>query len=387
MADRDQRELSHAETDVASALAGPLARSLRDSRASVTYRWLERIKERVELPSGEVFPSEELLDHVPLLVAAIAEFVEDPSEEGTAADEVMVKAAELGQMRFDQGFSTYQVLKEFEILGGVVMSHLRAQITQLGFAPEPDDVVTVSHRVFRALAKVQQATAARHTALHDGRRHTLDQRLRLLDDMLGTMETLVPEAVRAGPDSAVARSLPGRMADLRQLAGTGPSSRQRGVPLRGVVKEAVRRVRPIAAEAEIDVSVDEPLAAIKVPDAQVEQCLVVYLTNALRHCRETGGHCEVEVSGHAEPDADRLVVRVRNTGDTVAAVDDITELSPDGGRPDGGGAGLRFARDIISAIGGSTWAEPASDPAGAIFALALPLRRDEDEVASAQGGE
>lgn len=384
MAEHDQKEHTYAEAAVATAVTAPLARSLRDSRASVTYRWLERIRERVELPSQEVFPSGELLDHVPLLIDAIAEFMEDPSEEGTAADEVMVKAAELGQMRFDQGFSSYQVLKEFEILGGVVLSHLHAQVTKLGFVPEPDDVVATSHRVFRALAKVQQATAAQHSALHEGRRHTLDQRLRLIRDMLETTEDLVAEAVSGGPDSPAARSLPGRIRDLRELADTGQSSRQRGVPLRGVVREAIRRVRPIATEAGLEVIVDEPLPAAEVPDAQVEQCLVVYLTNALRHCADVDGRCEVEVSGAVEPDRERLVVRVRNTGQTVDPVDDIMELTPDGSAPaDTAGLGLRFARDIIAAVGGATWAKPASDPPGAIFALAIPWRRGDDEDAGA----
>lgn len=112
---------------------------------------------------------------------------------------------------------------------------------------------------------------------------------------------------------------------------------------------------------------------------------MVYLTNALRHCREAEGECEVEVSGSVEPEAERLVVRVRNTGIAVSAVEDITQLSRDGGRADGTSEGLRFARDIIAAAGGSTWAEPATAPAGAIFALALPWRRGDDEAGS--GGD
>lgn len=379
MAGNQREKQQYAETDVATEVTGPLARSLRESRASVTYRWLDRIQQRVELSHDEVFPSKELLDHVPLLIDAIAEFMEDPSEEGTAADSVMAKAAELGQMRFEQGFSTYQVLKEYEILGGVILSHLRAQITELGFAPSPDDVVTMSHRVYRALSKVQQATTARHSALHEKQRHELDQRLRLIGDMLATLEDHVSGAVSAGPDSAEARTLTGRLHDLRGLADTGISSRRRGVPLRGAVREAVRRVRPIAGQADLEVRVSDTLPEIEVPDVQVEQCLLVYLTNALRHCRAVDGEQWVEVTGAIEPDQDRLVVRVRNTGSPVEAVDDITRLAPADGRPeDERGVGLRLARDIMAAVGGRTWAEPASDPAGAVFALSLPSRRRED---------
>lgn len=371
-------EEPHTETAVASEVTGPIARRLRESRASVTYRWLDRIQQRVEIEEDDVFPSEALLDHVPLLIDAIAEFVEDPSEEGTAADAVLAKAAELGEMRFEQGFSTYQVLKEFEILGGVILSHLRTTVTELGFTPNPDDVMTMSHRVHRALSKVQQATAGRHIALLEERRNDLDQRLRLIGDMIATLGDGVSAALEAGPESDALQSLEGRLEDLHRLASTGPSSRRRGVPLRGVVREAVRRVRAIAAETDVEVRVADPLPSVVVPDAQVEQCLVVYLTNALRHCAEAEAERWVEVSAGTDVEAGGFVVRVRNTGATVEPVDDITRLTSDDPPPGDRGLGLRFARDVVAAVGGRTWAEPASDPPGATFALALPAERWDD---------
>lgn len=387
MEERDRNDHRHSEPEVTTRVTAPLARSLRDSRASLTYRWLDRIQERVQLEAGEVFPSDQLLDHVPLLLEAVADFMENPAEEGTAADTVMTKAAELGEMRFDQGFSTYQVLKEFEILGGVILSHLRSRVTELGFTPEPDDIVLMSHRVHRALAKVQQATAARHIALLEEQRHDLDQRLRLVAGMLGALEDRITEAGAPGSEGGAAPWLAGRVDDLRRLADTGLSSRRRGVPLTGVVREAVRRVRPIAARSDLEVGISDPLPSVEVPDAQVEHCLVVYLTNALRHCGEAEGRCSVAVSASIEPEG-VVVVRVRNTGQVVEAVDDITRLAPGGGHTEGErGAGLRFARDIIASLGGRTWAEPASDPPGAIFALALPSRRSDDEEPAGPGDD
>ncbi len=386
MENKAEEDTEFSEREVAMEVAGPLARSLRDSRASVTYRWLERIQERVELEHEQVFPSEALLDHVPLLIDAIAEFMEDPSEEGTAADAVLAKAAELGEMRYEQGFSTYQVLKEFEILGGVILSHLSQKVTRLGFTPEPDDIMTVSHRIHRALSKVQQATAARHIALLEQGKHDMDQRLRLIRDMIGTVDERMAAALDGGSEQEAMRALTGRLHDLRELADAGLSSRRRGVPLRGVVRESVRRVRPIAANSGVAVRVADSFPSVEVPGAQVEQCLVVYLTNALRHCTEVDGECSVEVTGRVEPEEERVVVQVRNTGPRVEPADDITRLAADvGGQEGERGVGLRFARDIIAAVGGRTWAEPASDPGGAIFALSLPSRRQDDEERAEAG--
>lgn len=383
MAHDDNEAGRYRELEAAQELTGPLARSLREARASVTYRWLERIEERVDVGEDEVFPSEDILDHVPLLIEAVADFIEDPAEEGTAADEVLAKAAELGTLRYDQGFSTYQVLKEFEVLGGVILTFLRTRVSSLGFTPRPEDVVLVAHRVYRALAKVQQATAAQHIALLERQRRDLGQRLRLGRDVLSEIvDGTLPAALEAGPDSREARELAASLHELRRLASGGPGSRRKGVPLEAAVNEAIRRVRPIAQNAGLEVRVGEPLVDAEVPDAEVEQCLVVYLTNALRHCAEADGECWVEVNAEVRDEEDAVVVSVRNTGSPVPETDDITGLGPDGAAAassDGDrGVGLRFARDLARTFEGRTWARPARDPGGAVFALSLPRRRQED---------
>lgn len=376
-------DLKYREPDLAKGFTHPLARELREARASITYRWLERIEERVEVGEDQVFPSNELLDHVPLLISAVADFIENPAEEGTASDEVMAKAAELGEMRFRQGFSTYQVLVEFEVLGGIILALLRSRVTELGFTPSPDDVVVVVHRVYRALSKVLQATAARHISLLEEQRRDLDQRLRVTHGMLGALiQGPLPAAVAGGTGSDEARALEATLRDLSELTESGTSSRRQGVPLSGAVREAVRRIRPMAQEADLDIHVLDPLPRVDVPDAPVEQCLVVFLTNALRHCKQEEGECRVEVGGRLDEEQGEVVVFVRNTGHVVEATRDITELAPGPEERDvvvpERGVGLRLARDLIRSIGGRTWAEPSSDPAGSVFAMALPSRRSDD---------
>jgi hypothetical protein len=56
-----------------SSLASSLATALRESRMQLTGRWLERLVARVDLPPNRVFPTDDLLDHMPLLIAGIAD--------------------------------------------------------------------------------------------------------------------------------------------------------------------------------------------------------------------------------------------------------------------------------------------------------------------------
>src|SRR3954466_13585348 len=92
-------------------LAGALAERLRDRKRDLTARWLERIVERVSLDPNRVFPTDELLDHVPLLVAGIADYIEEPAAEVSVDMPVVGKARELGALRYAQGFDAYEILK------------------------------------------------------------------------------------------------------------------------------------------------------------------------------------------------------------------------------------------------------------------------------------
>jgi hypothetical protein len=63
------------ESERPSRLAVLLALQLREARTDVVRRWLDRIVARVAVDPQQVFPTDELLDHVPLLVDGIADYV------------------------------------------------------------------------------------------------------------------------------------------------------------------------------------------------------------------------------------------------------------------------------------------------------------------------
>ena len=105
---------------------------MRASRNEIAAEWLRRIVERVSLTPSRVFPSDKLLDHVPLLALGIADYLEDPASTVAASAPVIAKAMELGALRHAQGFDEGEVLKEFEILGSILLEFL---------STEADDVV------------------------------------------------------------------------------------------------------------------------------------------------------------------------------------------------------------------------------------------------------
>src|SRR5215216_1139213 len=89
-----------------------LADRLRENREEIVRRWLDRITSRVALEAQDVFPTDELLNHVPLLIDGIADFLERDDLELDTSVPVTAKAMELGALRHQQGFDVYQILKE-----------------------------------------------------------------------------------------------------------------------------------------------------------------------------------------------------------------------------------------------------------------------------------
>lgn len=141
-------------------LATVLAERLREARDELTRRWLDRISARVTLDKNRIFPTEDLLDHIPLLVDGIADYMEDPAEESSAGTLVVAKAAELGELRLSQGFSANEILKEYEILGGVLFSFLVQTVDTVDEDCTRGELLACGQRLFRAIAVISRSPRA-----------------------------------------------------------------------------------------------------------------------------------------------------------------------------------------------------------------------------------
>lgn len=382
-------------------VAGPLAARLRDSRASLTLRWLERIAARVSLLESEVFPDQDLLDHVPVLIESMADYLESPGE-GAGAERVLAKSAELGQMRFEQGFSPYQILKEFEVLGGIVLSYLSRAADDLPIDCPPGEYMICAQRIHHTLAMIQQATAARYLALLETHASEREQRLRAmnavlsgplvqrLDDAVAASREL--EKLAAGAGATNPHELRARLErvgaavdQLRMLSRVTPSSRrQRNVPLKAAAAESIRTLRETARERGVLIRVPEPLPEMEVNAGAVELALLVFLTTLLRHGEPAGDDRWIEVRATAETQADQSIVRVVVCDMGAILPEEARDalLNPRVGDGDGDepplGVGLQIAREAIEGLGGRISLRTDESIGQTEFVLELPSRRVED---------
>src|SRR5207302_3823376 len=89
---KSMRRMESIQSDYPLKLASLLADRLRQARQELVRRWLERIEARVTLTAKEVFPTESLLNHVPLLIDGIATYLENPETDLDAHNPLSAKA-------------------------------------------------------------------------------------------------------------------------------------------------------------------------------------------------------------------------------------------------------------------------------------------------------
>lgn len=391
-------------------LAAVLAGRMRAARDELTARWLERIVARVALDPNRVFPTDELLDHVPVLIAGVADYVEHPSRAVQADSAVVAKAMELGALRHTQGFDAYEVLKEYEILGGILFAFLTAVVDDIDEPCSRSELFTCAQRVFQGVALVQQATAVQYLQRMTERLSERDERLRAFNrtlahefrnrigaasgaaQLLGTVE-LDAEA-RGKMAGVIVRNVDGMRATLENLLelsrmGTDDARRQqRHVRLPRAAAEVARGLRDFAEAHRVAVRVG-PLPEVEVNAAAVELCLTNLVSNAVKYADPAKPDRWVEVSGAVEegPEGNEAVVRVRDNGLGVPEAQRaglfrrfFRAHEHSATHVEGTGLGLSIVRETVRALGGRVWAE-FPDEGGTVFAFALPARRAEERPA------
>lgn len=392
------------DPSAACPLAPALAARIRGAREELTRRWLDRIVERIALDPNRVFPTDALLDHVPLLLDGIAAYLEDPAHEVPADAPVIAKAMELGALRYEQGFDEYEILKEFELLGGIVFAYCVREVRTMNEPCEKDELLVCGHRLFRAIAIVQQASVSHFLQRLRGALHERETRLRgfnravthelknQIGAILGAADLLEIEEIAAterAPLVAIVRrnavAMRAVLDNLVELSRLDVDARQqRRVLLPRAAAEAVRQLRDAAQAAGVEVRL-EPLPPIEVPAAAVELAVTNFVSNAIKYADPGKAERWAVVSGRVVPGGPahgaEVLVEVHDNGLGVpenkraglfaqgfrAHAETVTGV-------EGTGLGLSLVKDAVEALGGHAWAT-FPDDGGACFAFALPARR------------
>jgi signal transduction histidine kinase len=383
-----------------------LAARIDAERIQLSSRWLDRLRELLPVNAREVFPTQDLLDHIPSLLGEIARYLRAPDVDEIAANTaVMEKARELGLLRHGQRASAHQLLREYEILAELLEEFVAVETERLGLEPSSTACLDAMRRLMRAVRTLMRTTVdtfiSEYTSTIESQAEHFRSFARLasheLRTPLGTIvfatrllerdawrDPLRLARVRQTIDDNVGRltSLLTTLQRVAQLDGSVDTPSQQVVELAAMANEVVRQLDEMAKTRGVTIHVDPNLPALLVDPSRFELVLLNLVSNALKYSDPDKPSRWVRIDLVARA-SDTCTICVRDNGLGIPA-DAQPEIFrrffrahtalDDQLNNDGAGLGLAIVAECLQALGGTITCE-SHVGTGTSFRINLPNKR------------
>lgn len=373
------------------------ASRLTAEHTPLSRAWLDRLDQLLEVDRRDVFPSHQLLDHIPELLREIAAYMRAPADQEIAANTaVMAKAVELGLLRFDQNASVHQLLREYQFLSEILEGFFAREAAILGERADATAAVLAVARAQQAVRELQRKTVDAFIARYS---ETIEQQ----QAQLRNFGRLVSHEIRQplGVLQVVARLLPPPGDDAqRRLAATLERNVVRLAEVTGKLERLARLTRT-SEQAPNDQAVD--LAAIahdvaaQLADMADVRGVRFEIAAALPTLTADAGRVELVLMNllanavkYSDPAKDARVVRILAGGGSSVRIEDngigipadkralifdqfvrVHQHLDDELGAQGLGLGLSIVRECMDAMGGTVTVESVEGQ-GTAFSLRWP---------------
>ena len=380
-----------------------IAMRMRSEHRALAARWFERLLDLLPVSAREIFPTENLLDHVPDLILEVSDYLRLPEGEAIASNTaILEKARELGALRHAQRASLHQVLREYQILGSVLVTFVLDELERTSASPPASAAVQSVSRIHQAVDVLAQATVEAFVGLYAStiadQSERLDQFTRMAAhewrQPLSALQfgvRLLREADLDAPHrertlATVERNvqhlieLTRKLESIARVRSMGDSPVVQTVSAAAVAQEAARQLREMADSRGVEILIADSLPTITVDVGRLELALVNLLSNAIKYSDREKERRQVAVSGEALGDG-HVTICVSDNGIGIPAeaigtiFDRFTRAHPEQvDVPNAGGIGLGLAivDDCVRAMGGRIDAKSV-EKEGTTFTVTLPI--------------
>jgi signal transduction histidine kinase len=379
-----------------------IAARMRSEHRNLATRWFDRLLGLLPVGARDIFPTESLLDHVPALILEISEYLRQPEDQAIASNTAILgKASELGALRYAQRASLHQVLREYQILGGVLVAFVMEELEKAGASPSPPEAVQLVSRLYLAVDVLSQATVEAFVGLYT---RTIAEQAERLDEFtrmvahewrqpLGALQFAVRLLREASLDPprhertlATAERNVQHLADLTlkleaiaRVRSNGDNAVVQTVSVGAVAQEAARQLREMADARGVEILVADVSPTLTVDVGRLELVFVNLLSNAIKYSDLEKAERHVEVIGETADDGCiRIEVRDNGVGIPDSSLATIFERftrahadHADLMHVEGIGLGLSIVDDCVRAMGGRIEARSV-EKQGATFIMTLP---------------
>lgn len=401
----------------AAGFGDQIAERISAEHVPISVRWLDQLRGLLTVEANEVFPTEQLLDHIPALIQDVAEYIRSPETEAVAANtSITAKARELGQLRHTQRASVHQLLAEYRLLGNILTSFVKEELERIGIGPSASDAIEVLRRLNDAVWILMQTTVdtfvSEYTATIDSHAARLESFNAMvsheLRQPLGTLMYALPLLKAEANRSDMARHdhflrvmernvvrLTQLIEQLEGLSRLQTSRRDapdvQRTDVASVVWEVARQLREMADARGVEIQVGDGMPSLVIDMARLELILMNLISNAIKYCDPAKPDRFVRIESVSAERDDHVGIMVRDNGIGIPQANLSTVFrrfvrahasrdSELGVR--GSGLGLAIAAECAEAVGGSIRVE-SNVGEGTSFLVTVP--RDAGYVGGTDG--
>ena len=379
-----------------------IAARMRSEHRTLAARWFDRLLEILPVNAREIFPTQSLLDHVPALILEISDYLRQPQGEAIASNTaILEKATELGALRHAQRASLHQVLREYQVLGGVLTAFVFDELGRAGASPSPPETVQLVSRLQRAVDVLAQATVEEFVGLYT---KTIGDQAERLDQFnrMAAHEWRQPLAalqwgVRAMRETALDRptmertlaaversvehlvELTHKLESLARVRSDGDNPVVQTVSISAVGQEAARQLREMADARGVDIRIADEQPALTVDVGRLELAFVNLLSNAIKYSDPDKELRFVEIAAEVHDDLVHIHVRDNGVGIPRAGLatvfDRFTRAHGEEGamgHVGGIGLGLAIVEDCVRSMRGHIEVQSV-EKQGTTFTMKLPV--------------
>jgi signal transduction histidine kinase len=360
-----------------------IAERLRQESRALCTDWLHRLSQLLPMAPTDILPSEDLLDHIPAVLAAVSDSLAKPDAgEVSTNSVVMERAKALGTLRYSQNASVHQILREYDILAMLLSEFVVNETEGSGLDPSPKVCLLLMTRLKRAVRILMQTTVDTYI---DHYVETIELQKRRLADFnrvvshelrnpMNTLQVAAELLAATDPSDAdrqkrLAGMVQAAVKQMRQLlegveklsmgsapAQTDSASVQR-VDLASIARDAANQLDGMAKARQVEVRIAEDLPNLAVDVAKLEMVFVNLLANAIKYSDPAKSARYVDII-REEPST--ILVRDNGIGIPPQFIDRVFErfYRAHEGRDtdldiDGSGLGLSIVKECMEDLGGS----------------------------------
>lgn len=388
--------------------AGIVSHRVAAERHALAGHWLRRLNEVLAVDANDVFPSEQLLDHIPALIGEIATYLRAPADEEIAANTVVIdKARELGSLRHEQRASVHQLLREYEILAEILETFVVEETARLGLRPSAADCFELLRRLTRSSRTLMRTTVDTFVSEYTRAIEDRNERIKTFNQMashelrspIGTLLFAVAALERADvqgdrprleritatikTNSLRLSSLVENLQRVTRLSTDIDVPSEQEVDVETLASEVARQLADMAASRRVRIVVGTPLPTLRTDPARLELALMNLVSNAIKYSDPDKADSFVSIGSPIEdrPPDGTCGIEVCDNGlgiaeDNRAAIFDRffrahAHMDAELG-VSGSGLGLAITADCVQAIGGTITCRSTVGK-GSCFSIVLPL--------------